>query len=93
MGDCWIFCCMVRRMNFRDEEMDNEPLHPPNNPDAVRDFVGSVDIYPLSPTYGSLISISWGTASGFNNDTAIEYHHGGLLEVGNQLFLTAGSLR
>lgn len=63
------------------------------NPEAARDFVATVDIDPLSPNYNTIIDISWGSDSGFEGDHGIEYHHGGLIEVGHNLVLVAGSLR
>lgn len=63
------------------------------NPENARDFVATVDSYPLSPTYSTITNLSFGSESGFSGDQGIEYHHGGLIEVENSYFLAAGSLR
>ena len=64
----------------------------PANPNGVRDFLATVNIEPLSPVYNTITNFSWGTDSGLQ-DPGIEYHHGDLAYINNQLVVIAGSLR
>lgn len=64
---------------------------PEDNPQGIRDFLATVDINPLSPTYNSIVNYSWASSSGFP-DQAIEYHHGELAHVNGQTFVIAAAL-
>lgn len=73
------------------------------NPNFTRDFLATVDIDPLSPTYSTILDVSWGSESGFKQpgipgdyetvDPGIEYHHGGLIETSGGMVFVCGSLR
>jgi selenium-binding protein 1 len=64
---------------------------PNANPEGVRDFLATIDINQKSPTYNTIVNYSWATDSGFP-DPGIEYHHGELASVNDQLVVIAGSL-
>ena len=80
--------CTVRRIPSA-----NPPMAVPTaNPSGIRDFLSTIDINPLSPTYNTIVNYSWATDSGLE-DPSIEYHHGDLAYIDNQMVVITGSLR
>jgi hypothetical protein len=69
------------------------PIGVTGNPASIADFVATVDCDKAGLNYGTIVNISWGSASGFEDDQSVEYHHGGIIHVGDELFLAAGALR